>query len=108
MRNVDFKYVIKISYWLYHISHSLNLYTSSGEWLHNHVLQMFETHLNQNVFAPELLHRTIFHNDNLLRSEVIFQLLMTGAVGAISSEILIRLQQFLQLRATQNDQMYET
>jgi hypothetical protein len=40
----------------------------------------------------------MFHNDNLLRSEMIFQLLMTGAVGAISSEFLIRLQQFLQLR----------
>ena len=40
----------------------------------------------------------MFHNDNLLRSEMIFQLLMTSAVGAISSEFLIRLQQFLQLR----------
>lgn len=40
----------------------------------------------------------MFHNDNLLRSEMIFQLLMTGAVGAISSESLIRPQQFLQLR----------
>jgi len=49
----------------------------------------------------------MFHNDNLLRSEMIFQLLMTGAVGAISSEFLIRLQKFLQLRATQNDKMYE-
>jgi len=40
----------------------------------------------------------MFHNDNLLRSEMIFQLLMTGAVGAVSSEFLIKLQQFLKLR----------
>jgi len=59
---------------------------------------MLETHLNQNVFAPKHLHRTMFHNDNLLRSEIIFQLLMTGAAGVISSEFLIRLQKFLQLR----------
>jgi hypothetical protein len=59
---------------------------------------MFETRLIQNVFASQHLHHTMFHNDNLLRSEMIFQLLMTGAVGAISLEFLIRLQQFLQLR----------
>jgi len=40
----------------------------------------------------------MFHNDNLLRSKMIFQFLITGAVGAISSEFLIRLQQLLQLR----------
>jgi hypothetical protein len=98
MRNMDYIYVIKISYWLYHNLHSLNLYTSNGGWLHNHVLQMFQTHLNQNVFAPQHLHSTMFHNDNLLRSEMIFQFLTTSAVGGISSEFLIRLQQFLQLR----------
>jgi hypothetical protein len=98
IRNTDFIRVIKISYWPYHTSPSLNLYTFNGGWLHNHVLQMSETHLIQNVFASQHLYHTMFHNDNLLRSEIIFQLLMTGAVGAVSSELLIRLQKLLQLR----------
>jgi hypothetical protein len=98
IRNTDFICVIKISYWLYHISRSLNLYTFKGGWLHNYVLQMFETHFIQNVFASLHLYHTMFHNDNLLRSEIIFQFLMTGVVGAISSEFLIRLQKLLQLR----------